>query len=150
MSEATPGAHELESAIPYLLARTGSRLGDAFARALRREGLSLVDWRVCAALARRPDQTLSQLASHVSMDISTLCRLVERLVSRGYVARERSQVDRRALRLSLTSIGLVITSKLVPSARRYERTALRGLTASDVQRLRDMLDRIHFNSRSLP
>ena len=42
--------HDLEKAIPFLLARAGARMGNAFAKALKPYGLSLSEWRVCASL----------------------------------------------------------------------------------------------------
>jgi len=141
---------DLERAIPYLLARTGARMGNAFARALKPHGLSLVEWRVCASLNHRPDQTLSQLVVNASMDMSALSRLIDRLIAQGVVARERSAQDARALRLALTPEGKALTRRLIPDARRYEATALQGFTQAEVDQLREMLNRIYANASELP
>jgi DNA-binding MarR family transcriptional regulator len=138
--------HDLERAIPYLLARTGARLGNAFAQALKPHGLSLAEWRVCASLNHQPGQTLSQLVANASMDMSALSRLIDRLITRGYVARQRSAEDARALRLTLTAAGTELTRSLIPAAKQYEAVALQGFSEAEVDRLRDMLHRIHANA----
>src|SRR5688572_33291579 len=75
--------HDLERAIPYLLARAGMRMGQAFTKELKPFGLSLTEWRVCAALHHQPHQRLAELAAHTSAEPSTLSRTVEGLLQRG-------------------------------------------------------------------
>jgi MarR family transcriptional regulator, organic hydroperoxide resistance regulator len=142
--------YDLDRAVPYLLARTGARLGNAFAKVSKKEGLSLVEWRVCASLHHQPDQTLSQLVVNASMDMSALSRLVDRLLLQGYIARERSDADARAVSLSLTPAGRKIVRKLVPFAQQYEQVAVGGFTAQEVDLLRAMLARIYENTGRLP
>src|SRR3954451_20679175 len=69
--------HDLEQAIPYLLARAGVRMGQAFTRELKPFGLSLTEWRICSALNHQPHQRLAELANHTSAETSTLSRTVE-------------------------------------------------------------------------
>ena len=140
---------DLEQAIPYLLARTGARMGNAFAKAIKSSGLSLVEWRVCASLNHRAGQTLSQLSLNASIDLSALSRLIDRLISQGWVERQRSDQDARALHLLLTKEGKQLTSGLIPLARRYEKTAITGFTDAEVAMLRDMLHRIYKNADTL-
>src|SRR5206468_1854450 len=58
--------HDLERAIPYLLARAGMRMGQSFSKELKQFNLSLTEWRVCVALHHKEHQRLSDLASHTS------------------------------------------------------------------------------------
>lgn len=141
--------HDLEEAIPFLLARAGARMGNAFARALKSYDLSLSEWRVCASLRHAPRQTLSELATHASTDLSALSRIVDRLVVRRLVARERCDDDGRAVRIALTRAGIALTTKIVPLARHYETVALEGFSASEVRTLRAMLRRIYANATPL-
>jgi MarR family transcriptional regulator, organic hydroperoxide resistance regulator len=54
-------------------------MGNAFAKALKRFGLNLSEWRVCASLLYVPRQSVSELSVHASSDISALSRIVDRL-----------------------------------------------------------------------
>lgn len=141
--------HDLERAIPYLLARAGTRMGNAFALVTKPKGLSLSEWRVCASLHHAPQQTLSQLVQHASVDMSTLSRIVDRLEKQGWVVRERSEQDGRAISLSLTAAGVKLTRELIPKAKHYEAIALKHFTASETELLRDFLLRIYANAKDL-
>lgn len=143
-------AHDLEQAIPFLLARAGARMGNAFARALKDFDLSLSEWRVCASLRHAPRQTLSELAAHASVDLSALSRIVDRLVVRQLAARGRCETDGRAVRIALTAAGRALTTKIVPLARHYEVVALEGFSAAETKRLRTMLRRLYENAAPLP
>ncbi len=149
MARSSATDFDLEQAVPYLLARTGARMGGAFAKAIKPSGLSLVEWRVCASLNHRPGQTLSQLSLNASVDISALSRLIDRLIAQGQVERQRSDQDARALHLLLTKEGKRLTNSLVPLARRYEDTAVAGFTEAEIVQLRDMLHRIYANADTL-
>lgn len=141
--------HDLEKAIPFLLARAGARMGNAFARALKPHDLSLSEWRVCASLHHTPAQTLSELAAHASTDLSALSRIVDRLVDRKLAGRKRSAGDKRSIHISLSARGIALTRQIVPLARRYETVALTDFSAAEVRVLRDMLVRLYQNATPL-
>jgi DNA-binding MarR family transcriptional regulator len=141
--------HDLEKAIPFLLARAGARMGNAFARALKPYGLSLTEWRVCASLQHTPGQTLSELAAHASTDLSALSRIVDRLVARKLTGRRRSLDDKRATVISLTPKGALLAQEIVPLARHYEAVALADFDHAEVRLLRHMLVRLYRNATPL-
>jgi len=137
--------HDLERAIPYLLARAGARMGQAFSKELKPFQLNLTEWRVCVALQHKPHQRLSELASHTSTEPSTLSRVIDGLLQRGLLVRDRSDEDARALALNLTAQGRDLTQRIIPLAQLYERVSLAGLTAAQADALRDMLRSIYDN-----
>ena len=140
---------ELEQAIPFLLTRAGSRMGNAFAKALKAFDLNLSEWRVCASLLYVPRQTLSELSVHSSSDISALSRIIDRLESQDLVKRERSATDGRSIKIVLTRKGEELTQRIVPVAKQHESVLLSGFTASDVQSLRSMLLKLYENAGAL-
>ncbi|MCX4161857.1 MULTISPECIES: MarR family winged helix-turn-helix transcriptional regulator [Paraburkholderia] len=141
--------HDLEAAIPYLVARTGSRMGNAFSKALKPYGLSLTEWRVCASLGHTPHQRLSELVVRACVDMSALSRIIDRLIEQGFVCRERSEEDARALRISLTEEGAALAREIVPLAQHYEAIALNCFTKAEVKVLRTLLDRLYENTEVL-
>lgn len=84
--------------------------------------LALGDYDVLVRLARVPERSLrmSDLAERVMFSPSGLTRVVDRLVARGLVRRERSSRDARVMLACLTDEG----SRLV---RHAARTHLRGI-----------------------
>ena len=141
--------HDLESAIPFMLARAGARMGNSFAKALKPFGLSLSEWRVCASLQHLPNQGLTELAAHIATDLSALSRIVDRLVALNMVEREKCNADGRAVRLALSARGVALTLEIVPLAKRYEKVALSDFSADEVKMLRSMLLRLYTNASVL-
>lgn len=141
--------HDLEKAIPFMLARAGARMGNAFAKALKPFGISLSEWRVCASLQHSPNQALSELAAHIATDLSALSRIVDRLVVLGLVLREKCDIDGRSVRIALTPAGQALTREIVPLAQHYEAVALSDFSAAEVKVLRSMLLRLYRNATPL-
>ncbi|MBT2324863.1 MarR family transcriptional regulator [Variovorax paradoxus] len=121
------------------------RMGQSFSKELKQFKLSLTEWRVCVALHHQAHQRLSDLALHTSTEPSTLSRVVEGLLQRGVLVRDRSDEDARALALSLTEAGRDLTLRIIPLAQLYERVSLSGLTFAQAESLRDMLRMVYDN-----
>ena len=141
--------HDLEKAIPFLLARAGARMGTAFSKALKPYGISLSECRVCATLQHFPNQAMSELATHIAADLSALSRIIDRLVTLELVVREKCGADGRAVRLVLSGKGIALTQTIVPLAQSYEAIALTGFSTNEVKTLRAMLLRLYTNSMPL-
>lgn len=141
--------HDLEMSVPYLIARAGMTTGLAFSAELKQFGLTLTEWRVCAALRHVPHQRLSDLAKNTSSDGSTLSRTVDGMLQKGLLVRERSADDARALALALTPEGNALAERVIPLARLYERVALAGIEPQQVELLRSLLHRIYDNMVTL-
>lgn len=120
-------------------------MGQAFSKELKRFQLSLTEWRVCVALHHVPHQRLSDLAAHTSTEPSTLSRVVEGLLQRGLLVRDRSDEDGRALALSLTDTGRDLTVRIIPLAQLFERVSLSGLNSAQADALRSMLRIVYDN-----
>ena len=84
--------------------------------------IGLGDYDVLLRLARAPDRRLrmTDLAQRAMLSPSSLTRVVDRLVERRLVARDRSSADNRVVHASLTDAG----RKRVRAA---ARTHLRGI-----------------------
>lgn len=131
--------------VPYLINRAGVRLAVSFGRDLRPHGVGVQEWRVLAALAAHGPQRLSDLAALTSIDLSTLSRLVGRMVRARLVARGRVNGDRREVRVRLTERGSRATRGIIPMAQRYEKIALAGVSAAEARTLRRLLVRLYAN-----
>jgi DNA-binding MarR family transcriptional regulator len=105
----------------------------------------LTEWRVSVALHHKPHQRLSELAAHTSTEPSTLSRVVDGLLQRGLVVRDKSEDDGRAVALSLTDAGRDLTLRIIPLAQLYERVSLSGLSSAQADALREMLRLVYDN-----
>jgi MarR family transcriptional regulator, organic hydroperoxide resistance regulator len=131
--------------VPYLLNRAGVKIGLAFSRDIEPLGVTLPMWRVMIALWENGDQRLGDIAERTSIDISTLSRLLGTLHRKQFIVRRRSGTDGRALSVSLTEKGCAMTERILPIATHYEDVAIRGISQSDLQRLKKMLIKVFSN-----
>ncbi|MBI3710332.1 MAG: MarR family transcriptional regulator [Proteobacteria bacterium] len=136
---------DLSRYLPYLINRTGRKLAAIYGRELRNYGIDIQEWRVLAVLQSHGDQRLIDLAALTSIDVSTLSRLVTRMVGAGLVQRTRGARDGRSVQVSLTERSRRIVLQLVPKARSVERAALNGMSTDEVEQLKQHLSRIQQN-----
>ena len=71
--------------------------------------------------------------------------MVDSLLQRGLLVRDRSDEDGRALALSLTDAGRDLALRIIPLAQLYERVSLSGLSNAQADALRDMLRIVYDN-----
>jgi DNA-binding MarR family transcriptional regulator len=140
---------DLERTLPYLLNRAGVRIGTAFSAELARLELSLPEWRLLASLLGRESQSVSELAAHTSVELSRASRLAAGLERRGLLRRRDSGVDARAVALTLTAKGRKAALQIVPLAQLYERVALAGMSADEIEQLKRLLARVYGNMDAL-
>ena len=148
---AKPPHFDFSEYLPYLINRVGSALVVDFERAaLARRHLSIAMWRVLAALSNDGGQRQIDLAAKTSIDVSTLSRVVTRLVKMGLVTRIRSATNSREVVVRLTAKGVAVLAEAIPKAIAAERTAIAGVSAKDLAVLRRSLRRMYQNLASSP
>ena len=88
---------DLDNYLPYLVNRVGTIIADQWGgEQLAPYRLSIAMWRVMAVLASKGRQRQIDLADLTSIEVSTLSRLVTRLVRMGIVSRTRSASSSRS------------------------------------------------------
>jgi MarR family transcriptional regulator, organic hydroperoxide resistance regulator len=135
--------------LPYLINRVGWLLVIDFGQnTLARHQLSIAMWRVLAVLANDDGQRQIDVAARTSIDVSTLSRVVTRLVKMGLVTRTRSSTNNREVVVRLTPKGAAILARVIPHAIALERTAIAGVPAKDLGVVRRSLRRMYQNLAS--
>jgi DNA-binding MarR family transcriptional regulator len=138
-----PSRFDFSEYLPYLINRVGLALVVDFTQtALVGPGLSIAMWRVLAVLSDDGGQRQIDLAAKTSIDVSTLSRVVTRLVKMGLVTRTRSATNSREVVVRLTPKGVVVVTEAIPKAIAAERTAIAGVPAKDLAVVRRSLRRI--------
>lgn len=136
---------DLSEYLPYLINRIGSALVERMQEELSRHDLSIAMWRVLAVLSDTDKQRQIDLAEMTAIDVSTMSRLVSRLIRMGLVSRVRSDANNREVTVELTAKGRALVNRLIPVARKMERAAVAGLSTSDLATTRDCLRQMYFN-----
>jgi DNA-binding MarR family transcriptional regulator len=137
---------DLANYLPYLVNRLGSALVENFtASALAQHDLNIDAWRVMAVLANQGAQRQIDLAALTSIEVSTLSRLVTRMVRMGLVTRRRSENSNREVVVELAAKGKGLVKRIIPQAHRLEASASAGIPASDMAAVKRALRRMFEN-----
>lgn len=74
---------------------------------------------------------------------SNVSRIVDRLEAKDLVERKVDEKNRRRVDISIKSAGLAILQVIQPGLERDVSAAFNALTAEEVEKLSDLLDKIH-------
>jgi DNA-binding MarR family transcriptional regulator len=144
------GNLDLSNYLPYLINRVGVALVERFAQdGLRGTRLTIGTWRVLAATANHDGIRQIDLARLTSIEVSTVSRLVTRLVRLGLVGRSRSAKSNREVTVRLRPKGRALFRKLAPVAAALQSAATRGITTKELAITRQILSRMHENLQNL-
>lgn len=140
MTEATRGeaaAHD-DGALLDALVQTSYAVVDAVAAVAARHELSLTLLRVVAILRDRTP-AMSELATHLGLDRSSVTGLVDRAVARGLMRKTSDERDRRSSRVTLTDAGRDLATSCADEIRRELEPAITLLTAAQRGQLSRLL-----------
>ncbi|MCP9956843.1 MarR family winged helix-turn-helix transcriptional regulator [Streptomyces sudanensis] len=103
-------------------------------------GMEVWEFDVLATL-RRSDKPLTakELAAGVMIGSAALTNRVDRLVARGFVARQAVPDDRRSLHIVLTDAGRACVDDVVAGHVRNQRKLLSGLSPEECEQFNDLL-----------
>jgi MarR family transcriptional regulator, organic hydroperoxide resistance regulator len=104
----------------------------ALGSALADLNLGAAEINVLANLADRGALNVRELSAETGTRASTLTGVIDRLESRGYLARELDAADRRSFRLPLTELGQAVAARVRAAVTDIERDALAGLSATQI------------------
>lgn len=90
-----------------------------------------------------PDIAQTDLAQRMRMDRATTMAIINRLQSRGYLVRGKSQTDGRKQTLNLTEDGRAALVEAKAAIQEHEAWLKSRFTPQEVDRLVEMLTRIH-------
>lgn len=113
----------------------------AVAAQVRRSGHTLAPshMRILAILSLR-SWSLGELAEHEMVSPATISRTISTMEEKGWVARDRSQVDRRIVTASLTASGREVLYDMRERAVEKVEALLSGTNTDDCQLLKAGLE----------
>ena len=147
----SPAKLDLADYLPYLVNRVGTIIADQFgAQTLAPFQLSIAMWRVMVVLASAGSQRQIDLAELTSIDVSTLSRIVTRLVRMDLVTRTRSENSNREVDIALSAKGAALVARLIPQGRAIEAAAAAGISAEELVVVKRCLRRMYANMKTRP
>ncbi|WP_434107899.1 MarR family winged helix-turn-helix transcriptional regulator [Paraburkholderia caffeinilytica] len=135
----------LESSLGYYLTKARNVLVERMDRAVKPLGLTAQQIGVILVLSAQRASTPFELSRVMSYDSGSMTRLLDRLEKKGFVARSRSDADRRMVKLELTPQGHEAARQLPALGAAVLNEQLRGFSAADHAALLDLLGRFIAN-----
>lgn len=114
------------------LQRATHRTLHALGTTLADLNLSAAEINALANLGEGGTLNIRELSERTGTRASTLTGLLDRLESRGYLARELDPADRRSFRLPLTEAGKAAATRVLTAIADLERDALSRLSATQI------------------
>ena len=106
-------------------------------------GLTQAQWIPVLRLASGEAQTAAELARSTMQTAGAMTRLVDRLVDKGIIERERSTDDRRVVRLQLTDEGMRAAVQVPDIVKSVNQAALSPLNPDELAQFQNYLRRIY-------
>ncbi|WP_323845535.1 MarR family transcriptional regulator [Microbulbifer magnicolonia] len=116
-----------------------------FDRRAKSHGLSRSRWQVLWHLAKEEGQKQAELAERMDVAPISLARQVDKLQEEGLVERRPDPGDRRCFRIYLTPAAEPALETLRDLAQQARTQALAGFSATEVQQLQGLLERLREN-----
>lgn len=136
---------QLESSLGYYLTKARNVLVQRTDRAVEPLGLTSQQIGVVLMLASGRASTPFELSRVLSYDSGSMTRLLDRLEKKGFIARSRSETDRRMVKLELTPHGHEAARQLPALGAAVLNEQLRGFSTADHATLIDLLGRFIAN-----
>ena len=122
--------------LPYLLNRAGVALGETFSKRIARYDVTLPMYRVLAILRQTGPKSLGELSSLVSVEMSTLSRMIGAMAKAGQVTRIRPPENGRVVSIEITAKGAALADELMQIAMQFERGILGDMDAAAAEELK--------------
>lgn len=116
-------------------------------RNVRKAGYNITidQWLILKSVAENPDITQNDISKIVFKDSASITRIIQLLVSSGYLKREVHLADRRRVSLTLTESGKKITIEVNEIAKQNRAAALKDIDQQKIEEMKALLRKIIIN-----
>jgi len=130
----SPSADTLRNSFGATLARASRQWRRAADQRLQPFNLTEATWLPLVHIARAATPPRQKdLAASLSLDSSSVVRLLDNLEAAGLIKRREEASDRRAKAIFLTARGRAIADKVEVAAQQVRRDALAGLSDREIE-----------------
>lgn len=134
---------DLHKFMPYRFNRMAHNVSSDLATIYEeRFGVTKEQWRVILLIGQYDSLTAKQVAELTYMDKVKISRSVGRLADLGYIHREPSATDKRAVVLTLTQAGIDLHGRITPLMQEWEAQLLSRLTETEREQLFTIVDKL--------
>jgi DNA-binding MarR family transcriptional regulator len=106
---------------------------------LKPHGLKHTEWRILALTKEFSSVSLTQIVDLVVIERTTIGKLIDRMVKRGWLSKAKSTADARTMEVSLTPLGDQLLSATTPGMKQLMQAYAQVLSDGEFERLMGML-----------
>lgn len=121
--------------------RAGSLLVDAFEQMLKPHGITATQFNVLRILRGAGTDGLcrNEIRDRMVSRMPDVTRLLDRMEDAGFIARQRSEEDRRMVRTRITKKGHALLDRVDSDVERSQKAPFSGLTQDELTTLVDLV-----------
>ena len=137
---------KINESLGYLIGLTNRHMKRELDNKLKEFNITTSQF-ACLKLLSEEEKSLSQveIASKLRSDKVTAGAVIDKLIAKGLVSRERNIKDKRAYVIEITDDGLSVVKNTVEAAASVNRKALKGLSDEEVDSIVFLLNKINKN-----
>jgi DNA-binding MarR family transcriptional regulator len=134
----------------FLLNRLAGRYNGVIEPRLREIGLDIPYWRVLMILGESSPRGVADIAEAAVIPLSTMTRIIQRMVAQGLVASRLSEADARVKLVSLLPLGEAKLVEARATTSPIYAQIIAGFSGEEFRILVDLLERMYCNLREQP
>ncbi len=140
-------APRLEHVLFYILEKSIKSYRQFAQRNLKKvnKDITIDQWLILKTIHDNPNISQREIAEAIFKDVASVTRMIELLVSKGFLLRSSHSEDRRRHGLKLTPMGNITQEDLMPVIIQNRSIALEGLSEKEIETLRNLLQKIILN-----
>jgi DNA-binding MarR family transcriptional regulator len=138
-------SYKVDDSIGYLLKVVRTSLTCEVDRRMADHEISHDQWGVLIVMAKGQGATAAELARLLEQDTGSMTRMIDRLEAKGFLARRRSEEDRRVVWLELTTAGRKLAETLTSVVVDVLNQHLKGFSVDELDTLKSFLRRMLAN-----
>ncbi|MFC7392144.1 MarR family winged helix-turn-helix transcriptional regulator [Scopulibacillus cellulosilyticus] len=137
MDERREMIHQFEDNIRFLIKNFQRDLGEIF-----KNEITFHEFLFLKHLGDGKPQMVSSLSKKMKVTASYATAVVDKLLQKGYINRERSSKDRRIVELTITEQGIELIKKMDEKKTDYMSEQLESISDSELEILNLLLNKI--------
>src|SRR5215470_2634172 len=140
-----PVSRDMGDSMGYLVRYAYRSFVKALSVELDMHDITTGQWSVLRVLWQEEGMSQVELAQRMMVEKASLTPVLESLAGSRLIIRRRNAQDRRKVNIFLTARGRRLKAMLLPSGRKINKRATRGMSAAEIDRLRDLLAKLTAN-----
>ena len=128
----------------YKIIKTGHWITDQVSQELKEFGITEPQYNVLRILkeAKGKPVTVQEILENMVQRSSNVTRIVDKLLSKGYVERQECPTNRRKLDITLTESGKALLEELDRTVYAFHKPMMANLNAQELETLRFLIKKL--------